>query len=455
MQEIAAGTQNYTTFNEIMDTIYKRFQEKSGPQWRQCYKALQLLEYLIKNGSERVVDNARDHIYELKALRNFHYVDDKGKDQGINVRNRAQEIQDLLANNDKIKEERKKAKENRNKYTGVASDGFGFGSGSGGNRYGGFGSDSYRTSGGFRDEDSRPATPNRFESTRTETTRTSESSDRATPAASTSGGASGNKIVIKMAGGSNGTTSAPPKTEANLLDVGTGGDDWGDFTTSTTSSSTGAKPSSGFGDFADFQSAPSKSSSQPAPLPTQSSFASFPTSFPAVSAPQPQPANAGFASFGNFSAPAGAAPTAQPVRQAAPAAGVDLLGDFGGGGGGGSGFGGGAAVAPVQSFGQQQKPAIAHPTSNDPFSKLVSLDATSLAGAGKKEEAAGPSLNSIGWSTPASAFGGAGGGPAMGGGGGEFAQFGAPMRPTAGFGAPGGQQQQQQQSFGTQQQSLF
>ncbi len=47
-------------------------------------KALQLLEYLIKNGSERVVDNARDHIYELKALKSFFYVDEKGKDQGIN-----------------------------------------------------------------------------------------------------------------------------------------------------------------------------------------------------------------------------------------------------------------------------------------------------------------------------------------------------------------------------------
>jgi hypothetical protein len=47
-------------------------------------KALQLLEYLIKNGSERVIDNARDHIYELKALKNFNYVDEKGKDQGIN-----------------------------------------------------------------------------------------------------------------------------------------------------------------------------------------------------------------------------------------------------------------------------------------------------------------------------------------------------------------------------------
>lgn len=47
-------------------------------------QALQLLEYLIKHGSERVVDDARSHISTLKMLRNFHYIDDKGKDEGIN-----------------------------------------------------------------------------------------------------------------------------------------------------------------------------------------------------------------------------------------------------------------------------------------------------------------------------------------------------------------------------------
>jgi epsin len=47
-------------------------------------QALQLLEYLIKHGSERVVDDARSHISTLKMLRNFHYIDDKGKDEGFN-----------------------------------------------------------------------------------------------------------------------------------------------------------------------------------------------------------------------------------------------------------------------------------------------------------------------------------------------------------------------------------
>ena len=46
--------------------------------------ALQLLEYLIKHGSERVVDDARAHVSTIKMLRNFHYIDDKGKDEGIN-----------------------------------------------------------------------------------------------------------------------------------------------------------------------------------------------------------------------------------------------------------------------------------------------------------------------------------------------------------------------------------
>ena len=47
-------------------------------------QALTLLEYIIKHGSERVVDDARSHVSMIKMLRNFHYIDDTGKDQGIN-----------------------------------------------------------------------------------------------------------------------------------------------------------------------------------------------------------------------------------------------------------------------------------------------------------------------------------------------------------------------------------
>ncbi|KAI1445889.1 ENTH-domain-containing protein [Annulohypoxylon stygium] len=145
MQEIANGTFNYQTLNEIMPMIYRRFTEKSAEEWRQIYKSLQLLEFLIKHGSERVIDDARGHITLLKMLRQFHFIDQNGKDQGINVRNRAKELAELLGDVDRIRAERKKARANKAKYTGVEGGSMGgFSSGSGG-RYGGFGSES----GGF------------------------------------------------------------------------------------------------------------------------------------------------------------------------------------------------------------------------------------------------------------------------------------------------------------------
>ncbi|KAL4998805.1 hypothetical protein BDV10DRAFT_166317 [Aspergillus recurvatus] len=143
MQEIAAGTHHYQLLNEIMPMIYKRFTDKTSEEWRQIYKALQLLEFLIKNGSERVVDDARSHLSLIRMLRQFHYIDPNGKDQGINVRNRAQELVKLLGDVELIRAERKKARANRNKFRGFeGGSSMGGGIGSSGGRYGGFGSDS-------------------------------------------------------------------------------------------------------------------------------------------------------------------------------------------------------------------------------------------------------------------------------------------------------------------------
>ncbi|KAK3335934.1 hypothetical protein B0T19DRAFT_436751 [Cercophora scortea] len=151
MQEIANATFNYQTLNEIMPMIYRRFTEKSAEEWRQIYKALQLLEFLIKNGSERVIDDARSHLTLLKMLRQFHFIDQNGKDQGVNVRNRAKELAELLSDVERIRAERKKARANKAKYTGVEGGGGlggGFSSTGSSSRYGGFGSESGGYGGG-------------------------------------------------------------------------------------------------------------------------------------------------------------------------------------------------------------------------------------------------------------------------------------------------------------------
>ena len=49
-----------------------------------CAQSLLLLSYLVRNGSERVVTSAREHLYDLRALADFTSYDEYGRDQGIN-----------------------------------------------------------------------------------------------------------------------------------------------------------------------------------------------------------------------------------------------------------------------------------------------------------------------------------------------------------------------------------
>jgi epsin len=82
-------------------------------------------------------------------LRQFHFIDQNGKDQGINVRNRAKELAELLGDVERIRGERKKARVTKNKYTG-AEGGMGMGgfSSGGSSRFGGFGNESSYGGGG-------------------------------------------------------------------------------------------------------------------------------------------------------------------------------------------------------------------------------------------------------------------------------------------------------------------
>jgi len=136
MQEIAACTFTYEAFPEVMGMLWKRMLHDNNKQnWRRIYKSLLLLDYLIKNGSERVVTSAREHIYDLRSLENFTFVDENGKDQGINIRHKVGDMLEFVQDDDRLREERKKAKKNKDKYVGMSSDstmGGGFRSGGGG-----------------------------------------------------------------------------------------------------------------------------------------------------------------------------------------------------------------------------------------------------------------------------------------------------------------------------------
>ena len=98
-------------------------------------QSLLLLNYLVRNGSERVVTSSREHLYDLRGLENYTCVDEQGKDQGVNIRHKVKELIEFIQDDDKLREERKKAKKNKDKYIGMSNDSMGMGySGSGGGR---------------------------------------------------------------------------------------------------------------------------------------------------------------------------------------------------------------------------------------------------------------------------------------------------------------------------------
>ncbi|XP_014225790.1 telomere length regulation protein TEL2 homolog isoform X1 [Trichogramma pretiosum] len=125
MQELAQATFTYEQFPEVMSMLWKRMLQENKRNWRRTYKSLLLLNYLVRNGSERVVTSSREHIYDLRSLENYTYVDEFGKDQGINIRHKVRELIDFIQDDDKLREERKKAKKNKDKYIGMSSEAMG------------------------------------------------------------------------------------------------------------------------------------------------------------------------------------------------------------------------------------------------------------------------------------------------------------------------------------------
>ncbi|CAL4125041.1 unnamed protein product, partial [Meganyctiphanes norvegica] len=126
MQELAQSTFYYEQFPEVMGMLWKRMLQDNRTAWRRTYKSLLLLNYLVRNGSERVVTSAREHIYDLRTLENYKFVDEHGKDQGLNIRHKAKDLIDFIQDDNRLRDERKKAKKNKDKYVGVSSDTSGF-----------------------------------------------------------------------------------------------------------------------------------------------------------------------------------------------------------------------------------------------------------------------------------------------------------------------------------------
>lgn len=123
MAEIADLSYNMVAFTEIMQMLWKRLNDH-GKNWRHVYKALVLLEYLIKTGSEKVAQQCKENIFAIQTLKDFQYMEGS-RDQGINVREKAKQLVALLKDEERLRNERARALKAKERFAQSVS---GFGS---------------------------------------------------------------------------------------------------------------------------------------------------------------------------------------------------------------------------------------------------------------------------------------------------------------------------------------
>ncbi|GAA6061033.1 hypothetical protein JCM10212_004607 [Sporobolomyces blumeae] len=117
MAEIATLTFNQNDFVEIIEMLDKRLNDK-GKNWRHVFKSLTVLDYILHAGSENVVHYFRENLYIVKTLKEFQYIDEFGKDQGANVRQKAKDITSLLLDEKRMKSQRATRKDMRSRMAG-------------------------------------------------------------------------------------------------------------------------------------------------------------------------------------------------------------------------------------------------------------------------------------------------------------------------------------------------
>ena len=136
LNQIAKDTFDYDKYAIIAELMWQSMENQRPAAWRVVFKALSLLEHLIKNGSERCVDDARNHGHALRALQQFNYYEGT-IDRGLGVREKSKQLIDILSDDERVREERQKAKKLREKFGskmgGVSGGGGGSSGGYGGN----------------------------------------------------------------------------------------------------------------------------------------------------------------------------------------------------------------------------------------------------------------------------------------------------------------------------------
>jgi len=142
LNEIATDSNDYAKYEIIVDVLWRSL-DTDGRTWKQLFKSLTLIEFLIKNGAERFIESARDKLHAIRRLEDYNFYEGS-VDKGTGIREKAKQVVEILNSNEIIRSEREKARALRNKFGGVSSNSYGGAGPSSGFDGSGFGSSTGR-----------------------------------------------------------------------------------------------------------------------------------------------------------------------------------------------------------------------------------------------------------------------------------------------------------------------
>ena len=117
--EIAAETMDHKKYGTVMGIVWD-FLEAETKSWKQILKSLALLDFLVKNGTEKVIEACRNRIQKIRSLQDYTFYEGR-EDKGYVIRDKAKLLCNLLSSNEMIRSEREKALLLRDSFDGLSA----------------------------------------------------------------------------------------------------------------------------------------------------------------------------------------------------------------------------------------------------------------------------------------------------------------------------------------------
>ncbi|KAG8390883.1 hypothetical protein BUALT_Bualt01G0129900 [Buddleja alternifolia] len=110
MRLISRAAFEVDDYERIVHILHNRLSKFDAWNWRGSYKALVVLEHLLTHGPKRIAEEFQsDEDIITDMATDFHYVDHKGFNWGLCVKNKCERIKQLLEDGSYLKEERARA----------------------------------------------------------------------------------------------------------------------------------------------------------------------------------------------------------------------------------------------------------------------------------------------------------------------------------------------------------